>query len=121
MQNASTRELLMKSMGPFTAARPYYSNGKHQPPPPALLVDGEEEFEVEEILPHEPRSKTTGFLLGYRGILHPPSDKQVSQTPAAKALYTAANRASRQAADYQQHWSSQLAQVQNSMRKGDRH
>ena len=48
---------------------------------------------------------------------------QASQTPAAKALYKAANRASRQAAvaDYQQHWSSQLAQVQNSMRKGDLH
>ena len=46
---------------------------------------------------------------------------QASQTPATKALYKAANRASRQAADYQQHWSSQLAQVQNSMRKGDLH
>ena len=46
---------------------------------------------------------------------------QASQTPAAKALYKAANRASRRAAvaDYQQHWSSQLAQVQNSLRKGD--
>jgi len=48
---------------------------------------------------------------------------QASQTPATKALYKATNRASRQAAvaEYQQHWSSHLAQVQNSTRKGDLH
>ena len=49
-------------MYPVSLLKPYYNNGKHQPPPPALLVDAEEEFEVEEILPHEPRSKTTGFV-----------------------------------------------------------
>ena len=38
--------------------KPYHKGGRHQPPPPALLVEGEEEFEVEEILSHEPRAKT---------------------------------------------------------------
>ncbi len=55
--------------------KPYYNNGKHQPPPPALLVDGEEEFEVEEIMSHEPRSKTKGdnktkFLVKWKGFGH---------------------------------------------------
>jgi len=44
---------------------------------------------------------------------------------SVKALYTAANKASRQAAvaDHQQYWSSQLAmaQVQHNMRKGNPH
>jgi len=97
-----TRKLLMKWMGPFTVVKvinevayqiqlpmgwrihdvfhvsllkPYYSNGKHPPPPPALLVDGEEEFEVEEILSHEPRSKTKGdnkvkLLIKWKGFGH---------------------------------------------------
>ena len=38
--------------------KPYNKNGRHQAPPPALLVEGEEEFEVEEILSHKPRAKT---------------------------------------------------------------
>ena len=48
---------------------------------------------------------------------------QASDSPASKALYKSANRAARQSAlaDYQQHWSSELAQVQHSMRKGDIH
>lgn len=44
---------------------------------------------------------------------------------SVKALYTAANKASRQAAvaDHQQYWSSQLAmaQVQHNMRKSNPH
>ena len=48
---------------------------------------------------------------------------QASNTPEAKALYKSANRATRQSAlaDYQQHCTSELAQVQHSMRKGDIH
>ncbi len=87
LRAVGTRKLLMKWMGPFTVVKVvnevayqiklpdgwrihgvfhvsllklYYNNGKHLPPPPALLVDGEEEFEVAEILSHEPRSKTKG-------------------------------------------------------------
>ena len=55
--------------------KPYHKNGKHQPPPPALLVDGEEEFEMEEILSHEPRSQTKSdnkvkFLVKWKGFGH---------------------------------------------------
>ena len=48
---------------------------------------------------------------------------QANDSPASKALYKLANRAARQSAlaDYQQHWSSELALVQHSMRKGDIH
>ena len=55
--------------------KPYHKNGTHQPPPPALLVDGEEEFEVEEILAHEPKAKTKSdnkvkFLVKGKGFGH---------------------------------------------------
>ena len=55
--------------------KPYHKSGKHQPPPPALLVDDEEECEVEEILSHEPRSKTKSnnkvkFLVNWKGFGH---------------------------------------------------
>ena len=55
--------------------KPYQKSGRHQPPPPALLVEGEEEFEVEEILSHEPRAKTKSdnkvkFLVKWRGFGH---------------------------------------------------
>ena len=85
LRSVGTRKLLMKWMGPFKVVRkvnavayelqlpsswrihdafhvsllkPYFKSGSHQPPPPGLLVDGEEDFEVEEILAHEPKSKT---------------------------------------------------------------
>ncbi len=99
LRAVGTRKLLMKWMGPFTVVNEvayqirlpdgwrihgvfhvsllklYYNNGKHLPPPPALLVDGEEEFEVAEILSHEPRSKTKGdnktkFLVKWKGFGH---------------------------------------------------
>ena len=77
LRSVGTRQLLMNWMGPFRVVRkgndvayqlelpkawrihnvfhvsllkPYHKNGRYQPPPPALLVEGEEEFEVEEIL-----------------------------------------------------------------------
>ena len=55
--------------------KPYFNNGTHQPPPPGLLVDGEEEFEVEEILAHEPKSKTKAdnrvkFLVKWKHFGH---------------------------------------------------
>ena len=58
-----------------TLQEPYFKNGSHQPPPPGLLVDGEEEFEVEEILAHEPKSKTKAdnrvkFLVKWKHFGH---------------------------------------------------
>ena len=71
LRSVGTRKLLMKWMGPFKVVhkvnavayeldlpsswrshdvfhmsllKPYFKNGSHQPPPPGLLVDGEEEF-----------------------------------------------------------------------------
>ena len=38
--------------------KPYLESGRHQAPPPALMVEGEEEYEVEDILAHEPKSQT---------------------------------------------------------------
>ena len=102
LRSVGTRKLLMKWMGPFKVVqrvndvayelelpkpwkihnvfhvsllKPYHKSGRHQPPPPALLVEGEEEFEVEEILSHEPRAKTKSdnkvkFLVKWRGFGH---------------------------------------------------
>ena len=102
LRSVGTRKLLMKWMGPYTVVRkvnevayqlespaawrihnvfhvsllkPYLENGRHQPPPPALMVEGEEEYEVEDILAHEPKSKTktdkgVKFLVKWTGYGH---------------------------------------------------
>ena len=48
---------------------------------------------------------------------------QANATPAAKASYKAANRATKRSAsaDFERHWTSQLSSVQHSMHKGDIH
>lgn len=56
--------------------KPYYSDGPYQPPPPVVLQDGTEEFEVETILSHRdrklPRSKQTTreYLIKWQGYAH---------------------------------------------------
>ena len=55
--------------------KPYLETGRHQPPPPALMVEGEDEYEVEDILAHEPKSKTNHdkgvkFLVKWTGYGH---------------------------------------------------
>jgi hypothetical protein len=56
--------------------KPYYSDGPYQPPPPVLLQDGSEEFEVETILSHRdrslPRSTHTvrEYLIKWKGYTH---------------------------------------------------
>ena len=90
LRSVGIRKLLMELMGPFKVVRKvnavayelvlpsswrihdvfhvsllklYFKNGSHRPPPPGLLVDGEEEFEVEEILAMSPSLRqrlTTG-------------------------------------------------------------
>jgi hypothetical protein len=56
--------------------KPYYSDGPYQPPPPVVLEDGSEEFEVETILSHRdrrlPRSRKTvrEYLVKWQGFAH---------------------------------------------------
>ncbi len=49
--------------------RPYRSDGRHQPPPPILTLEGEEEYEVERILDHRTagRSRRLEFLVRWSG------------------------------------------------------
>ena len=47
---------------------PYRDNGLAKPPPPdPVIVDGEEEYEVEKILQHRIRGKTTQYLVRWKG------------------------------------------------------
>jgi transposase InsO family protein len=56
--------------------KPYYSDGPYQPPPPVLLQDGSEEYEVEAIVSHRdrklPRSSRTvrEYLIKWQGYAH---------------------------------------------------
>ena len=55
--------------------KPFDTNGSYHPPPPATLVDNEEEFEVEEILTHKPKGKKktdpkVKFLIKSAGYEH---------------------------------------------------
>lgn len=56
--------------------KPYFSDGPYQPPPPVILQDGSEEFEVETILSHRdrnvPRSSrmVREYLIKWRGYEH---------------------------------------------------
>ena len=55
--------------------KPYYKDGRHQPPPPSLLLDREKEFEVEDILGHDPKNKikpdrTMKFFVKLKGFGH---------------------------------------------------
>lgn len=56
--------------------KPYRCDGPYQPPPPVVLQDGSEEFEVETILSHRdrklPRSKRTvrEYLIKWQGYAH---------------------------------------------------
>jgi glycosylphosphatidylinositol phospholipase D len=56
--------------------KPYRSDGPYQPPPPVVLQDGSEEFEVETILSHRdrklPRSRRTvrEYLVKWQGYAH---------------------------------------------------
>ena len=47
--------------------RPYYKGGRYQPPPPALLVDGEWEYEVDSILSMRNRGNKREFLVRWAG------------------------------------------------------
>ena len=47
--------------------RPYRSDGRRQPPPPVLTLEGEEEFEVERILDHRKRGRRMQFLVRWSG------------------------------------------------------
>ena len=51
----------------------YRSNGTHQSPPPTLLVDDEEEFEIAEVLNHRPQGKKDNdpkvkYLVKWKGF-----------------------------------------------------
>lgn len=56
--------------------KPYYSDGSYQPPPPVLLQDGSEEYEVETILSHRDRSLPNSthtvreYLIKWKGYTH---------------------------------------------------
>ena len=47
--------------------KPYRSDGRIQPAPPAHIMDGEEEYEVEQILAHRLKGKGTEFLIKWMG------------------------------------------------------
>ena len=44
--------------------RPYQSDGQFHPPPP-ILIEGEEEFEVDKILDHRDRTLKKGYKRQY--------------------------------------------------------
>jgi hypothetical protein len=47
--------------------RLFRSDGRHQPPPLPVDIDGQEEYEVEEILGHEGSGKTRRYLVKWKG------------------------------------------------------
>lgn len=52
--------------------KPFDTNGSYHPPPPAMMVEGEGEFEVEEILTHKPKGRRkidpkVKFLIQWQG------------------------------------------------------
>lgn len=56
--------------------KPYHSDGPYQPPPPVVLEDGSEEYEVETILSHRDRSVPNSsrvireYLIKWQGYSH---------------------------------------------------
>ena len=72
------RNLLLHDVFHVSLLKPFHSDGRVQPPPPALMVDGQEEFEVELLLDHRERrvgSKgkvrtRTEYLVKWRGYGH---------------------------------------------------
>ena len=48
--------------------KPYHEDGTHQPPPVTILLDGEQEFEVEQVLDHRQEGKRSkSFLVRWTG------------------------------------------------------
>ena len=49
--------------------KPYHQTGTYQPPPITILLDGEEEFEVEQVLKHkqEPGKRSKSYLVRWSG------------------------------------------------------
>jgi hypothetical protein len=47
--------------------RPFHSDGRHQPPPPPVDVDGLEEYEVEKLLAHRHSGRQREFLVKWVG------------------------------------------------------
>ena len=45
----------------------YRADGRYQPPPPVLTLEGEEEYEVERILDHKQRGNKTRYLIRWAG------------------------------------------------------
>ena len=54
--------------------KPYKSDGRYQPPPPPVIIDGEAEYEVSELLSHRTRrrgkSSRLEFLVHWKGYGH---------------------------------------------------
>jgi hypothetical protein len=71
--------------------KPFHSDGRHQPPPPPLLVDGVEEWEVEEVVGQRHHGRQREFLVRWKG--YGPEDmtweplKNLQNAPEVLAAY----------------------------------